>query len=369
MAVVNFTSGVNNQSVNVQYTENGAKTMPYHLFGSTWKEDEHISAHDAISELKADFNVSKQPLIRVPQSVYDAIKNGTPIGELNLSTANLISSHCATVRDDYDGTLGVVGSEYSVANNTESLAFVDMLEEVSGHKVSITSGGVLGHGERFFLQGKMDKSVYLNGDKDEIEQYVIFTNTHDGSGGLAIFMSPIRVICQNSLRLALRTPNKIVYKHTKNLNKRIDWQIAANRERALEVFKKSAQFTKEFEEKMLMLKAKDGITQNDTLDFTAKLFLDNKNFDLYMKNGRNWDGVEEISTRSKNQMNALLDTIHNGVGQKGYYEGTALHLLNGLTCYQQNVVNYRNLDTQFDSMLDGTENNRLNKAYQLLVAA
>lgn len=364
--VISMNAAVNNQLVDVKVTETGAREPVYRLFGNVW--DEPISAREAITDMKADFNVSKQPLIRVPQEVYNAIKNGTPIGELNLSTANLITSHCATIRDDKDFTLGVVGSDYSVAQNIESLAFVDMLEEVSGHKVDITSGGVLGNGETFFLQGKLDKSCFLNDGKDEIEQYVVFTNGHSGNSALCVYFTPIRIICRNSLVLSLRNANKVVFKHTKNLKTRLDWQVEENRKRALEVFKKSVTFTDEFEKAMMMLKAKE-VTKNDTLDFTAKLYLNDAAFKLYQQNNRNWDGVDEISTRSKNQMNSLLDSIYNGIGQKGYYEGTALHLINGLTTHQNNVMTYKDNDTQFKSQVFGTENDRLNKAYNLLIAA
>lgn len=358
--------GTNTQNVNVNLTESGAREPVYRLFGNVW--DKPISAREAITEMKADFNVSKQPLIRVPQDIYDAIKNGTPLDTLKLSAANLITSHCATVRDDHDFTLGVVGSEYSVAQNIESLAFVDMLEEVSGHRVDITSGGVLGNGETFFLQGKLDKSCFLNGKEDEIEQYVVFTNGHSGNSALCVYFTPIRILCRNSLVLSLRNANKVVFKHTKNLKTRLDWEIEENRKRALEVFKRSVRFTDEFEKAMMMLKAKE-VTKNDTLDFTAKLYLNDASFKLYQQNNRNWDGVDEISTRAKNQMNGLLDSIYNGIGQKGYYEGTALHLINGLTTHQNNVLTYKDADTQFKSQVFGTENDRLNKAYSLLMAA
>ena len=159
MATIALKNVMDNESVNVNLTETGAKYPTYQLFGHTWNEP--ITAKEAVEDMGADFNVSKQPLIRVPQNVYDAIKNGEEVGKLNLSRANLISSYAATVRDDLDFTLGVVGSEYTVAQNSQSLAFVDMLEEVSGHKVDITSGGVLGNGERFFLQGKLDNSCFL----------------------------------------------------------------------------------------------------------------------------------------------------------------------------------------------------------------
>ena len=82
-----------------------------------------------------------------------------------------------------------------------------------------------------------------------------------------------------------------------------------------------------------------------------------------------WDSVDEISTRTKNQMNGLLDSIYNGIGQKGYYEGTALHLINGLTTHQNNVLSYKDVDAQFKSQVFGTENDRLNKAYSILMAA
>lgn len=364
--VISMGVGANAQSVNVNLTESGAREPVYRLFGNVW--DKPISAREAITEMKADFNVSKQPLIRVPQEVYDAIKNGTPLDALNLSTANLITSHCATVRDDNDFTLGVVGSEYSVAQNIESLSFVDMLEEVSGHRVDITSGGVLGNGETFFLQGKLDKSCFLNGKEDEIEQYVVFTNGHSGNSALCVYFTPIRIACRNSLVLSLRNANKVVFKHTKNLKTRLDWEIEENRKRALEVFKRSVRFTDEFEKAMMMLKAKE-VTKNDTLDFTAKLYLNDASFKLYQQNNRNWDSVDEISTRAKNQMNGLLDSIYNGIGQKGYYEGTALHLINGLTTHQNNVLTYKDADTQFKSQVFGTENDRLNKAYSLLMAA
>lgn len=366
--IISMNAGVNNQSVNVAVTETGANEPIYKLYGTTWDENENISAKEAIEAIGADFNVSKEPLIRVPQDVYDAIKNGTPLDSLNLSTANLITSHCATVRDDHDYTLGIVGSDYSVAQNVKSLAFIDMLEEVSEHKVKITSGGVLGRGERFFLQGKLDKSCFLNDGKDEIEQYVVFTNGHTGNSALCVYFTPIRVVCQNSLNLSLHNANKVVFKHTKNLHNRLDWEIAENRQRALEVFKKSVQFTQKFEDAMMRLKAKE-VTKEDILDFTAKVYLNDAAFKLYQQNNRNWDNVDEISTRAKNQMNSLLESIHNGVGQKGFYEGTALHLLNGLTTHQNNVLTWKDKDKQFDSMLDGTENTRLNKAYNWLIAA
>ena len=118
--VIPMSVGMNNQSVNVKLTESGAKPVVWQQFGEDFR-GKNVNVQEAIKAIEADFNVSKQPLIRVPQEVYDAIKAGTPIDSLNLSTANLISSHAATVRDDKDLTLGIVGKDYSPCQNIRSL--------------------------------------------------------------------------------------------------------------------------------------------------------------------------------------------------------------------------------------------------------
>ena len=38
---------------------------------------------------------------------------------------------------------------------------------------------------------------------DEVEPYMCFTNSHDGSGAIRICMTPIRVVCNNTLNMAL----------------------------------------------------------------------------------------------------------------------------------------------------------------------
>ena len=44
---------------------------------------------------------------------------------------------------------------------------------------------------------------------DEIEPYLVIMNSHDGSSGVKVAMTPIRVVCQNTLNLALNSANRI----------------------------------------------------------------------------------------------------------------------------------------------------------------
>ena len=365
--VISMNAGANNQSVVVNYIDNAPKPIVWQQFGKSF-EGQNVGVVDAIKEIGADFNVSKQPLIRVPQDVYDAIKNGTPLDALNLSTANLISSHCATVRDDHDFTLGVVGRDYGVVQNTKAFEFIDFIKEVSGEEPIVETAGLLGNGERLFVTCRLGADSYLN-PNDAVKNYVVFTNTHDGSGSIMAFFSPTRVICSNSLMFAIKhCPNKVVFKHTKNVETRLDWEREENRKKALEVFSKSVKFSEKWMEEMLKLRTQN-VDEDFKKDFAARLYLTDAAYKLYQQNNRNWEGVEEISTRSKNQINDLIYSIEYGIGQKEN-RGTKLWLMNGLTTHIQNGQKWKDAETQFNSVLmGGTEGKRVQKAYDLLMSA
>lgn len=364
--VISMNASMNNQSVNVNRTESGAKEIVWRQFGRSF-EGENVNVEEAIKAIGADFNVSKQPLLRVPQEIYDAIKNGTPLDTINLSKANLITSHAATVRDDHDFTLGVVGKEYGVVQNSKAFEFIDFIKEVSGEEPIVETAGLLGRGERLFVSCKLGADSYLN-PNDAVKNYVVFTNAHDGSGAVMAFFTPIRVICSNTLAMAIKgCPNKVVFKHTKNVETRLDWEREENRKKALEVFSKSVKFSEKWMDEMLKLRTQP-IDESFKKDFVARMYFSDAAFKLYEQNNRNWDGIDEISTRAKNQANALVDSIEYGIGQQEN-RGTKLWLLNGLTTHIQNEQKWKDAETQFNSVIGGTEQNRVQKAYNLLMAA
>lgn len=43
---------------------------------------------------------------------------------------------------------------------------------------------------------------------ERISPYLIFSNTHDGSGAIRVAVTPIRVVCNNTLNLALNTAKR-----------------------------------------------------------------------------------------------------------------------------------------------------------------
>ena len=350
-------------NVNVRPSE--AIKSSWQLFGTPF--DRPVTIEEAIKTAGLDYTVDAQPLLRVPKEVIDAILNGESI-DFTPTRQNIITSHKSTFRTDNNSTLGVVGRDYGIVDNTKAFEFINFIKEVSGEEPMIETAGALGYGERMFVTCRLGDDCYLNGNTDAVKNYVVFTNSHDGSGAVMAFFTPVRVICQNTLNMAIRgAVNKVVFKHTKNVNTRLDWEIEQNRRKALEVFSKSVQFSQTFMDRMLQLKS-ETLTTEEIRDITHKMYLTPKQFDLFTQNNFSVDGIEEISTRTKNQISAFKDALDFGIGQESY-RGTKLWMLNGMTTLLQNEKKWKNEEDKFESIMGGDAAKKTQKMYDLLIAA
>lgn len=350
-------------NVNVRPSE--AIKSSWQLFGTSF--DHPVTIEEAIKTAGLDYTVDAQPLLRVPKEVIDAILNGESV-DFTPTRQNIITSHKSTFRTDNNSTLGVVGRDYGIVDNTKAFEFINFIKEVSGEEPMIETAGALGYGERMFVTCRLGEDCYLNGNTDAVKNYVVFTNSHDGSGAVMAFFTPVRVICQNTLNIAIRgAVNKVVFKHTKNVNTRLDWEIEQNRKKALEVFSKSVQFSQTFIDRMLQLKS-ETLTSEEIRDITHKMYLTPKQFDLFTQNNFNLEGIDEISTRTKNQISAFKDALDFGIGQESY-RGTKLWMLNGMTTLLQNEKKWKSEEDKFESIMGGDAAKKTQKMYDLLIAA
>ena len=361
-------NGQSNVNVNPN-TETGAQRVAWQQFGVDCKRKGISNIHEVMNymeEGRINYEVGEMPLMRVPSEMVEAIRKGEAF-DWNPSVADIINTHKATLRTDNNDTLGIVGKGYGIVQNSKAFDFMDFIKEASGSEPVIESYGALGYGERMFITATLGEDSYLN-PNDAIKNYVVFTNSHDGSGGVMAFFTPIRVICQNTLNMAIRgCANKVVFKHTSKVDERLDWTIERNRKIAAELFSKSVKFSDKFMERMLGLK-EEAITAEYARDFVGKLCLTAPAFELWKKADFKADRVEEISTRTKNIMAALTDSIEHGVGQE-YNRGTKVWLLNGVTTYLQNEKNWKSQEDKFNAMMFGSAQKKVEDAYQLLMAA
>ena len=114
-----------------------------------------------------------------------------------------ITGFKANLRDTDNRVLGVVTDRYKVVQNREAFAVTDGL---LGEGVRYETAGSLQEGRRTWLLAKLPQRYIISGD--EIAPYLVFMNSHDGTGSIKAAMTPIRVVCMNTLNLALSTAKR-----------------------------------------------------------------------------------------------------------------------------------------------------------------
>ena len=114
-----------------------------------------------------------------------------------------IRGYKANIRDSDRRVLGVVTDRYKVIQNHGAFAFTD---ELLGQGVRYETAGSLQDGKKVWLLAHMPHEYIISGER--ISPYLLFSNTHDGSGAIKVALTPIRVVCNNTLNLALSTAKR-----------------------------------------------------------------------------------------------------------------------------------------------------------------
>ncbi|WP_427180030.1 DUF932 domain-containing protein [Paenibacillus sp. TC-CSREp1] len=129
-----------------------------------------------------------------------------------------IPRYKANIRATDQRLLGVVSDRYKIVQNHEAFAFTD---ELLGEGVRFETAGSLQNDRKVWLLAKLPDNYNIAGDR--INPYLVFSNSHDGSGSIKVAMPPIRVVCQNTLNLALSNAKRIwTTIHIGNIKSKLD---------------------------------------------------------------------------------------------------------------------------------------------------
>lgn len=171
------------------------RKKPWHGLGTEVKEAP--ASIDALVYAGLDWRVQQQ-------DVYAG--NGTRI-----------PGYKVNLRNTDHAPLGIVSDRYKVVQNEDAFQFTD---DLLGAGVTYETAGALQGGKKVWLLAKMPHRYIIGGD--EIAPYLVVMNSHDGSSGIKVAMTPIRVVCQNTLNLALdRAKRTWTTRHTENVMSRV----------------------------------------------------------------------------------------------------------------------------------------------------
>lgn len=118
-------------------------------------------------------------------------------------SGNRVEGFKANIRDVDGKILGVVTDRYKIVQNEEAFAFTD---DLLGYGVRYETAGSLFGGKKTWLLAQLPHEYIIGGER--ISPYLLFSNSHDGSGAIKVAITPIRVVCNNTLNLALNTAKR-----------------------------------------------------------------------------------------------------------------------------------------------------------------
>ena len=165
--------------------------VPWHGLGTP--NEGFFIASELLHAAGLDWEVSKQPIY-------------TDICE--------IRDHFAVVRSTDLKPLGIVGNRYVPAQNADVLSFMDNIIG-SGQAVYDTAWSLRG-GKTVAITAELNQVGSLPND-EAIRTFITAANNHDGSGKIRLMVTPIRVVCMNTLAMATKAA-KVTWerKHTMN---------------------------------------------------------------------------------------------------------------------------------------------------------
>lgn len=168
---------------------------------------------------------------------------------LSTESGIILDRHRATVKVDPDGSrraAGVVGMRYEIVQNEDKFSWLQSLSDGARWE----TGGELSDGT-VFGSIAFERKIELDpsGVRDVVETYALISGSHDGSSGIVAGLTPVRVVCRNTLTAAQgNLKDRMTFRHTMTVHDR----MAA----AAEFFRTAHTYFDAFEEEAKALFAK-----------------------------------------------------------------------------------------------------------------
>lgn len=331
---------------------------------------ECTSSADVIKKAGLDYDVRKCELVAQMPLGIKANNDVNPLmGDFvqNNAVYRVCPNAYATYRRDTNMPLGIVKSKYEVVQNIDAFDFFD--KAIENGDATWDTAGLFGYGEKVFISAKLPKST-LVGKNDYIENYLVLSNSHDGTSSITIMFTPVRIACFNVLNAALtKSSSYITLRHTRSVKERMDL--------AAEIIQISMMYSNKAGELYNCLNEVE-MSDEGILKYIMTLFLTEDEhakllnvpytpiIQIYNRLlAKDYLTMERsgISTKKANKIDQVYTYYLNGIGQKEIHN-TAWGAYNAITGYCSNVLDLDGAK-RMDNLLYGTSSNLTLKALNL----
>ena len=345
------------------------KGAPFRFKGAVNVEDCHSSA-EVMEKAHLAWEVAKcEMYANMPANInlLEGIEDNTFIEDTVNGPRMLRKCEDAygIYRTDVNIPLGLVKERYEPVQNIDAFKFFD--DAIGKNEAIWQTAGSFGYGERIFVSAKLPDNIIVNGDP--VDNYLVFTNSHDGSSGVKILFTPIRVVCQNTLNAAIRTAQNFVsFRHTQSVHKNID--IAHE---ILGITRKQIAIVNEAYNAMNKIKVND----TKAIEIMANVVFSEAELTRLKQTGhtplqvaqRYYYAINdaELSTQKVNVLTKMVDYYHMGPGQKEI-EGTGWGVYGAITGYYSNIDNTER-EKRLDTLLYGDRSRKIQQAGEYILKA
>ena len=294
-------------------------------FGNSFITDVNgaLTSEDVLKKAHLDFDVLQEP-------VFDGL--GYPIGNYRLN-----------YKDDDRTNLGIVTDRYSVVQNRDAFSFIDNL--VDGKNTHYSRAGACNNWSTIWIQVALQPRNIMG---DDYNNYLFFKNSFDGKGSVKVCITPVRVVCKNTLNLALKRASRVFsIRHTGDIAEKIK-----EADMTLEL---SKNYFTTVEQEYVRL-AKISLSQQKVNSFWEQLFPIEK--DASKQTIKNAERQREIVRASYN------------ANDLGNFRGTGFGVVNAVSNMLNNAAPLRMTDSYFGNLFNKVTDGHplLDKAYELVTA-
>ena len=270
---------------------------PWHSLGN--KNEGIPTVEEMTKAAGLDWKVARHPIF-------------TQIGEEKIG----IDGRVAIVRDIDNRVLSTASDKWIPFQNKELMEF--FREYVDAGHATLETAGSLKDGKVIWALANINAGFTLNG-RDEVKGYVLFSNSHEPGAAIRILTTSVRVVCQNTLRMAHNGKDQYKQTHLKDFNPAAAREQLAFSRHQIEEFGLEAQALSQLQ-----------MSAYDTVRVLAKHFQPDM--------AESAMDIQILLNNPDAQNPVLSDVLHSVVTAPGALPESAWGLLNGVTHYADHVA-------------------------------